>query len=621
MMHFPKWRPPNPLWRVVLPVVLLVLAPLLPTPVQAAGETIFVDGAEGTPPCIPVPTGPVSINIQSALVTSVFRLNGQAFPADAANSANFYLVPREGAPVHLGLSAEAPVPVRVLRGVYDVEYRWRAGNGVPRNDRARVLQSVSINGDTTITIDVPSQVVEGTLRMNGAVFPNGDANLFLQGVYGLGRVHLAATPQTDYSVRLIPGAYRFGYSAIDPGLFLPANRFALRERHNIDAVPGTLTLDLDLPSVLGTFQFRFDGAVPPNSIAESGQISIRTTEGDRIDLGETRQQNVGWRIIPGRYDVYYESQSSGAVAPHNRESRVMTNRMINAGANIINLTTMAVSGHFRINGAVLPQVNSESGRFFVRDRITGADTYLGVSAGGPFEVRLLANQSHDLVYERVSGSALVPYNERTVFESNRSFISPGDNTLDVPATWVTILPTLNGESFPDQGSESGRMYARGGLGDDDTYLGRTDGFANGLATPYLLINGTYAPLYEHLAGSGVVPFNTLATLDSPIHADNSVRGVLGIDVRPGTFTFGFRHNGTSFPASANQSAAFSLRHRDDRVDLDASNTTPTSRILIRNVAPLDDGRTGTIFYSWQAGGNSMPRNVDTPAACVMFDPD
>lgn len=596
--------------------VLALAAIAAPLPARAAGESVFGSGFEGGLACASIAAGPVRITIRSVRVDPVFLHNGQPFSASPLNSATFFLIPAEGEPIALGTSFD-PAPVRVLAGVYDVEYRWRAGTTVPRNVAARVLQAVLLEADTTLVIDVPSQQVTGELTLDGAPYPQAGSTLFLQGVHGLGRVVLAATPQPSYSVRLIPGAYRFGYESVAPALFLPANRRALRGRYDID--PGVPVVDFDLPSVSATFQFRLDNVPAPGSVIESGAISLRSEDGDRIDLGTTSQQTVGWRLVPGAYDVYYEFISGGSVAPTNGETRFITGRTFGAGSHVINVQTAYIQGPLLINGAIAPAAPTERGRVWLRDRLTGDDTLLGSTDFQSYGRRIVRG-TYDLVYTHFTGSTQVPRNDSAVFQYGRSFISPGIHPIDIPMASADMALSLNGVPFPAAVIENARLYVRSPADDDDILGPSTSSIGVG-SVPWLLLHGTYAPVLSHFTGSSFVPINDRARIDGDFLVPAGAPGAQAFDVRTGLFDIELRNNDVAFANNQVNVAAFELRHFDDVVDLGRTNFDVGPRILVRNVEALADGRHGTIHYTWQAGtGTTIPRNIGTPAACVVFDP-
>jgi hypothetical protein len=181
-LAYPNWKDRDRMdIRHLAALLLISLSALAHAQAAAPGDILFQDGAESGLLCTLATPGEVTMDLRSLRVQPVFRLDGRSFPAQSAHSASFHLIPQEGEPIPLGFSDEpSPAAVRVLAGVYDVEYRWVAGSLVPRNHAARVLHGVLLDRDTTLHIDVPSQTLSGDLLLNGTGFPIAGATLSLK---------------------------------------------------------------------------------------------------------------------------------------------------------------------------------------------------------------------------------------------------------------------------------------------------------------------------------------------------------------------------------------------------------------------------------------------------------
>jgi hypothetical protein len=585
---------------------------------HAIGEQILSDSMEGGLDCTAIAPSTVVVNVRSSVLRPVFRHNGAPFPADPAHSARFFLVPREGSAILLGSSADTAPPIRVLDGVYDVEYRWFAGTEVPRNFDARVMQGVLVAGDRELRIDVPSTTLGGALTMNGAPFPPtgpGAATLSLTSYYGLGNLALANTNATQYTVRLIPGAYRLRYAAPGTTGAIPGNRSALRERVDIEI--DTLVRDFDIPAAISQFQFRVDGQLAPGSLLENGLVSLRTADGDRVDLGESRTQVRTIRLIPRIYEAWWEGLIGSEVVPANPDSRF--DRLVDASAAIVvlDVPTRRFEGDFRVNGAAPPANPLERGNIWMRDPLSGADVFLGSTDTGRFSRRLIPG-AYDLVYGQIVGSEVVPANPQVVFERNRVVAASPAADIDVPVGRLGWNLTLNGAPFPASVLENGRINARsaddlaGILFGDTRTLG-----AQGNSRR--LVPGAYRPTYTRLVGSELVPANSLASIDGSFGVLPGGDQEQTLDLRVGSWDFRFRDNGSLFPADPARRASFALRHRDDSVSLGTSDAPAGPRRLIANVWPLADGRTATVYYSWLAGSPvELPRNIDQPVSCHVL---
>jgi len=588
----------------------------LPMAAAAVGEQILADSLEGGLTCRDVAPSTVVVDVRSSVVRPVFRLNGAPFGSVPAQSATFFLVPPEGEPVLLGTTFDPPPNgVRVVNGVYDVVYRWRAGDQMPRNLDARVLDNVLIAGDRDLVVDVPSALLRGNLTMNGAPFPQNGVNaatLSLVGVHALGSVALGSSNDSNFVVRLIPGAYTFRYRSNGIGGPIPANQDALRETYTIE--PDTAALNFDTPAVLTLFGFTIGGASPPGTILENGRISLRTKDGDRINLGESRFQGLTQRVIPSTYDVYWEGLTGSAVAPANPDSRFLRNRAIGAGVESLNVPTVVVAGDFLVDGDPAPASPLENGQVWFRDLLTGAEVLLGNTSSGSFQRRVIP-QSYDLVYESITGSGIVPANSRVIFEYGRSASAQPNADIDVAVDLVNWQLTLNGSAFPGAGTEVGRIRTRSADDLEDTLLGDTNFNTGGSRR---LAPGDYFPIYGKLQGA-LVPDNNRAMLAQTFVAGPGGAGTQVIDVQAGDFGFTFRNNGSAFPIDPARNASVALVHREDTISLGTTSNPISARTLIANVLPLDDGRTATVHYTWLAGDlTQMPQNLDHPVACYVL---
>jgi len=586
---------------------------------MAAGESILADNFEGGLQCSTVAPTTLIVDALSAIVQPTFLLNGQPFSNSALQSGEFFLVPHEGEPVLLGTTfAPPPGGVRVLRGVYDVEYRWRAGDQVPRNTVARVMQGVLIDGNGPLVVDLPSTTLRGNLRMNGALFPQTGidaATLSLQGIHALGRVVLGSTNDADYSVRLIPGAYHLRYQSPGQSGSIPRNLDALRERHDIEI--DTNVRNFDIPSMVTEFQFRLNGGLFPATQVENGRLSLRTPEGDRIELGESRLQSISRRVIPSLYDGYWEGLTGANDVPANADSRFASALDIDSAIETLDVPAVKISGNFTVNGAVPPVSGTENGLVSLRDQLTGSEILLGETNFDAYQ-RLVIPDTYDVGYQALTGSDVMPANGHVIFERNRTIKSTGTQDIDIPVANLAWNLTLNGSPFPDTQVERGEIRSRSVRDLEDIAMGNTVPLGTE-GSERLLVPGFYAPLYSRVTGSNGVPWNTRAMLAESWTVSTQQAGLQTIDVLAGSFGFTFRNNGVAFANDPDRVASFELRHREDIVYIGATNQLLGLRPLIVNVRPLSDGRTATAHYTYEKGGlTEMPQNIDTPVACYKF---
>ncbi|MCG6118578.1 MAG: hypothetical protein MEQ07_10375 [Aquimonas sp.] len=605
--------------RHLAAVLLFSLQAFAHATADAPGDILFRDGAESGFHCTLATPGEVTMNLRSARVQPMFRLDGRNFPAQSAHSASFHLIPRDGEPIPLGFSSEAsPAAVRVLAGVYDVEYRWVAGSLVPRNHAARVLHGVLLDRDQTLEINVPSQTLSGDLTLNGAGFPAAGATLSLKSLHRLGQVPLGSSPISSYSVRLIPGVYQLHYlSQPRAWASMPANLNAHWGRFEIE--PRRSTLDLDLPMVNPLFHFRFDGVQAFGLAAESGRISLRTANGDQVGLGETHEQTAQRRLIPGTYDVHYEWISGSAIAPANTDRRVYSRRSIGDGQHVIDIPTVVVQGELQFNGVRAPDVNSESGRVDLHDRVTGSATPLGWTRYGRYELRIIPGH-YDLGYVSIAGTAIAPRNANALFEAGRPMLVEASGPINLVSDWIDTRLTVNGQSFPAFAVESVMLWIRSDKDREPVLVGATN-WAGGNGGVRLL-RAEYMPIIASVSGAALAPVNTFARLPGRFHSPSPSPGVQTLDLRTAEFQFRFTHNGAPLPGGTSHVARFELRHQQDSVDLGDSLAPSWPRRILTNAETGSDHRGGTLYYSRISGiGPNLPQNTDSPAGCVIFGGD
>lgn len=97
-------------YAVALLISLLAFAAKL----QATpGEQLFRDGVESGLSCTLAAPGTVNVDLRSARVQPVFRLDGRNFPAQSAHSASFQLIPR-AVGIEIFAAQEQPDPPAAL---------------------------------------------------------------------------------------------------------------------------------------------------------------------------------------------------------------------------------------------------------------------------------------------------------------------------------------------------------------------------------------------------------------------------------------------------------------------------------------------------------------------------
>ena len=471
-------------------------------------EQIFQSGLEGPGPCVDVAAGDgTTFDVASIEITPDFRLNGKAFPVDDTRYAQVFLANTDGYQALLGSTRANPVaPVRIVPGLYDVIYEYVTGTGIPLNHGARLMRNLWLDTDRTLRVDITSVTVNADFDHNGVAFTNNPlnaGNLFLDGIYYGGETPLGSTSQQSADLPLLPGAYRLIYRHA-AGNAVPFNTNARLDRHDLD-VSGAHVFDV--PSVLVNVTFSLNGGAFPNTAYDRGDFSLVSTDGDVVPLHDSLVTTVERRIIPATYNVHYERIAGGSIVPINNDAIVAGPFAITGAASIgADVTTVAVSGAYSVNGNPPPATAYENGETFVIDPNTGAKTTFGQTHNQSYDTHLVA-QPYAVGYRIVAGGSILPSNADTVlFTGWDPVVSPTRN-IDIPVGVYAADLTLNGGAFPATAYDRGYLYARLPAGGPATVLGTTDDGA----IERNLLPGSYFVTYTINAG-GTVPHN----LNAPI---------------------------------------------------------------------------------------------------------
>jgi len=173
-------------------------------------------------------------------------------------------------------------------------------------------------------IDVPSAVVSGTMKINGATVADtkDDGTLSLRTDAG-DSVALGITSAGQYSARAIPGTYDLYYRSYTAGTIAPRNLGA-KLRSGAVVCAGTTTLNIDIPASNITGLITVNNMVM-SSTADYGALELRANQDhaaelvDQVPLGLSYRGSYSVRVVPGNYDVYYRVRAVDppSLAPHN----------------------------------------------------------------------------------------------------------------------------------------------------------------------------------------------------------------------------------------------------------------------------------------------------------------
>jgi hypothetical protein len=444
------------------------------------------------------------VNVPMVELAGVKHHNGFPF-VDDGSLAELSLRHEDGRGyVILGGMLPSPFSVRVIPGRYFLEYDWRAGGGLPRNQRATVRRMLVTTTSVDLRLDVPSVLQHVEFLHNGAAFP---ASVIERGdVYftrsGREELAIGSSHSSPVTVRLIPGTYdaHWRYRA---GSAVPRNEDA-RFKRGVRAFGSPLVVDVPSLRIVG--DIRLKGQAPPASDIENAQLSLVVPgTPDRVSLGQTRYGAYEVRVVPARYDVVYEHLAGSSAMPANpRSTLIRAWRVATQPNRTIDIPAGKIVGAFFLNGEAFPASEIETGTFYALPLAEGdPPVQLGRSSyGGPFE-RILLPGLYQPAYGHDVGSSVVPRNGLAtvgrplrVLPDNGTKLVP--HTLDLRSATLVASYEHHGTPLPVFGEENARIHLlRGhnylrlwdindGPGDQHVVGGRFDVF-------YQYVDGTELP--------------------------------------------------------------------------------------------------------------------------------
>lgn len=454
------------------------------------------------------------IDVPRVVVVPVFTLDGGAFPASAANSANFFLRPVGGIElIPLGATHLQPTDnVLVAPGLYDVIYSIASGGLLPQNTSAVVLRSVDIaTTPHALSVDIRTAGVAGNWRLAvDGVLGSFPTSVYQEGEFRLhtddgDAVSLGPTHTSIGTVPVIAGTYDLVYRHID-GDLIPQNRDKLIVTNQAIQTPVVL-LEATVDAWTAVPNPTLDGGSFPGSYYETGELLLRDPDtGALTSLGPTYDPPDEVLLVEGSYGTVYR-HVGGSTVPQNASVDLGINVLVDSPAESldVDVNAVTVTGQFTLNGAAFVQSVYEYAAFRLYHADGGPGILLGETYTDPEPVVIVAGD-YDVVYAHVGG-VQVPGNPHHVVLDDRTFA--GDGIVDVNVATRMVRPafTLNGQPFPAADNQQGDFWLRGNHAADTVRIGAS----NGETESTVVIRGAYDALYRHVDGLSV-PLNSEAVV-------------------------------------------------------------------------------------------------------------
>jgi len=274
----------------------------------------------------------INIDVKTTTVSGSIRFDGGTIPTGcnwglrSSDVGNFAIKP----------DATGAYFARVLPGTYELVYgidkTSLPGSTCPMNTLGTIERGLVVppNGATIPTIDVTTVVASGRFTLAGAALagpvPGGT---FDDGALSLGTdagdsIVLGKLSNSTFTTRVSAGTYDLYFDVSN--LALTSSIAPLNPHGKIKTVtlaPGApITLDIDVPStaISGTVKI-------------GGSLLDKEYDGGRLWLGEPKDKSsipLTWtstgkysaRVLPGKYDLFYQGTSPSSLAPFNASAKL-----------------------------------------------------------------------------------------------------------------------------------------------------------------------------------------------------------------------------------------------------------------------------------------------------------
>lgn len=478
-------------------------------------------------------TQPFDVDIPSVGVTFDVTLNGDPFGPGILMTDDSELLLRHvetGGEFVIGSTLDQPLFAWIVPGTYDLVYRHVSGRH-PANTRATIAAGLQLTTTQTVTLDVEAYGHQQTVSLNGSPFIDSQSqcgHIALESPDGRDRVDLGPTSDPLPQVTLIAGTYSLVYELKQGGSQVPANERAIVDTAVVVEEPPPLDVSRDstdiqasLVSILATL----NGSAFPVSASNWASWVVEDADGHETLFGDTISPGLARSLVHGTYDVLYRWRNGFITVPRNANARVATGFVVSGPTALaFDVPMVTVTIQPLLNGAPWPASPTQYGQLYLEGSEPGDRFLLGETFDVPEILALVIAGRYGVDYEFRIGGLLVPINDA---ERLLSFDTADGTTVpvDVAATRVDTLPTLNGQPFPTGGPDEARLVLRSWSG-GEVVLGTTD------AQPlprWWIIDGAYRIDYEWQAGDAI-PRNSWETIGSRYVAEPSGSAVIALGI-------------------------------------------------------------------------------------------
>ncbi|MEZ4454781.1 MAG: hypothetical protein R3B09_35350 [Nannocystaceae bacterium] len=346
--------------------------------------------------------------------------------------------------------------------------------------------------------------------------------------------------------------------------------------------------------VHATFDVKVNGQPVNQGESDDGALYLVSAEtGDRILIGKTTFGTLESRVLPGVYDLVYESESQGARLPWNRSVVVSPAVAVYDETPIaVNIPVVAVTTEILVDGESPPQGVLDDADIFLVDGKTGSRTHVArtslLGGGGKSFTANLVPGTYEVRYASNLRKTVMPYNADTSIGAVEIVNDAKDGDLPVavksgPIAIATQI--LDGDLFfgdvpaPDSPLDHGRLYVRDVSSGSitliaDTSFGRVD------KVPILDLGaGSYELVYGMIAHQSLAPMNEWATVGEAMDAATLAKSITSLHLDTVAISGSVKIDGATPTNDPQNSGHLILGRGGDRARIGGSNGTLAGLVL------------------------------------------
>lgn len=378
-------------------------------------------------------SGNLNLDVKAVTVSGQARLAGNVMP-DQLGSRGTLVFANEWSAVNtasFGSTGAATYAITLVADTYDI--RWNGNESlcdspadVPCNE-GTVLSDLTLTDSGALDVNVPVVKISGAVTVNGATMPNQDSSrgsLSFTNSEGFTMVtkSFGSTGPGNYSVALLPDTYTIGLVGNTSLCNQPLSvDVPCMSGKLLDAVGLTQNgaLNVDIPAIQLSGAVTVGGQPLQDWTTNRGGLSFTQVTNDPDELAGVAYSNTfsstgpgvyTVTLIPGDYDIGWNVTTSAcaegsAPVPCVAAPIIEGVTLQNSGNYDVDADLILLSGPVTLEGAVLPDENSNRGSISFRHVNGGTQTLpnLGSSGPGNYQISLVPG---DYVVSHVANSSL-----------------------------------------------------------------------------------------------------------------------------------------------------------------------------------------------------------------------